>query len=444
MRLCLAMPRAMAAALLLTLLLSAAPVYAQKNVSHPQPTLVEQAEAAMDRSEWHTAEELLAKSTASNPPGNPKDARAWFDLGYVMHAEKNYPEAIAAYRKAAQLQPQSFECALNLGLMLAHEKHSEAEKVLERATTLKPSTDHANEAMARAWAALAELREAKSGADAANSARDAWSKAVAFSPTEDILVAYGQALERSGDASGAEKQYRAALAAKKDSRAALVSLVNLYLKGKQLAQAEEVLNALVAATPADENAHLQLGRVYSAEQKDDAAIVELKTALALRPDDIEALRELAYTEEHARQWTDAEKSYRALLEKEPQNAEALFGLGNSLLGQLKYKDAKETFIRCVQLRGNWPEAFGQLARAAQRDKDYELAIRALDARAKLAPELPSTYFLRAICYDSLKAYKPAAEYYRKFLILAGGKYPDEEFEARHRLKAIDPEEKNKR
>jgi hypothetical protein len=35
-------------------------------------------------------------------------------------------------------------------------------------------------------------------------------------------------------------------------------------------------------------------------------------------------------------------------------------------------------------------------------------------------------------------YKPAAENYKLFLAAAEGKFPDQEFQARHRLKAILP------
>ncbi len=439
---CMAMSRATAATLLSVLLVTT--VFAQKNTAaqqgHPQPTLVEQAEAAMDRNDWHAAEEFLAKATASTPPGNPKDARAWFDLGYVMHAEKNYPEAIAAYRKAAQLQPQSFECALNLGLMLAHEKLPEAEKVLERATTLKPSSEKPNEAMARAWAALAELRIRD-----ARLASEAWAKAVELSPSESSLLEYGLAREKCcADREGAEREYRRALDLNKNSHDALSLLTNLYIGWQKWPQAEQTLAQLLSAEPANETAHLQLARVYNMQEKYTESAAESRKALELNPNDRDALRELAYVLEQRKQWPEAEKTYRALLEKEPKNAEALLGLGSALLGELKYKEAKEALLRCVQLNGNWPEAYGQLARAAQRDEDYDLAIRALDARAKLAPELPSTYFLRASCYDSLRQYKPAVENYKKFLSVAGGKFPDEEFEARHRLIAIDPGERNRR
>jgi hypothetical protein len=36
-------------------------------------------------------------------------------------------------------------------------------------------------------------------------------------------------------------------------------------------------------------------------------------------------------------------------------------------------------------------------------------------------------------------YKPAVENYKRFLEAAGGKYPDQEFQARHRIKAIEPQ-----
>jgi len=76
--------------------------------------------------------------------------------------------------------------------------------------------------------------------------------------------------------------------------------------------------------------------------------------------------------------------------------------------------------------------------AASENHHYELALKALDVRAKSVPENPGTYFLRATCYDHLKAFKQASENYRKFLEVAAGKFPNEEWQARHRLIAIEP------
>ena len=77
--------------------------------------------------------------------------------------------------------------------------------------------------------------------------------------------------------------------------------------------------------------------------------------------------------------------------------------------------------------------------AANENRDYPLAIRALDTRARLLPEIPITYFLRATAYDHLRDFKNAsANYHLFFLNVAGGKYPDQEWQAKHRLIAIEP------
>jgi hypothetical protein len=62
----------------------------------------------------------------------------------------------------------------------------------------------------------------------------------------------------------------------------------------------------------------------------------------------------------------------------------------------------------------------------------------LDARAKYLPEVPGTYFLRATAFDSLRDYKQASQNYHQFLVVAAGRFPDEEWKAKHRLIAIEP------
>jgi hypothetical protein len=54
------------------------------------------------------------------------------------------------------------------------------------------------------------------------------------------------------------------------------------------------------------------------------------------------------------------------------------------------------------------------------------------------PEISITYFWRASALDHLKDFKQAAANYRLFLKTAEGKYPDQEWQARHRLIAIEP------
>ena len=50
------------------------------------------------------------------------------------------------------------------------------------------------------------------------------------------------------------------------------------------------------------------------------------------------------------------------------------------------------------------------------------------------------FFLRATAYDHLRDFKDASTNYHQFLE-ADGKFPDQEWQARHRLIAIEPKKK---
>jgi tetratricopeptide (TPR) repeat protein len=106
--------------------------------------------------------------------------------------------------------------------------------------------------------------------------------------------------------------------------------------------------------------------------------------------------------------------------------------------QKKFPAAVQEFMAAVKLKPDLGTAYGDLAFAANETQDYALAIKALDMRAKYLPEIPVGYFLRATAYDHLRDYHQAAANYHLFLQVANGKYPDQEWQARHRLIAIEP------
>lgn len=416
-------------------------LFAQKSVVHGTPAReapgVARAESAMNQRQWSEAEAILRKLVAANA----KDAKAWFDLGFVMHAQQNYPEAILAYRRAVAAQPDSFECNMNLGMMLAHENYPDAPKYLEASIHLKPTSGHPEESLAHAWAALAKVQTPRNP----KVALDSWARAVALAPADvQYRLPFAEALEQSKDMAGAEREFRKAGELQPKSKDTLAALSNFYMRTQRMPEAEETLRRLVIEAPQDESGHLQLGRVLSVEKKDAEAAAELQKALALRADDWDALRELAFVQERDKQFASAEKSYRALLMHFPDDADLHNGLGSVLLPQFKYADAQNEFITCLRLKPDWGAAYGQLALAASGNKDYPLAIKALEGRKELLPELPSSYFLRATCYDHLRQFTEAVEYYKAFLASSKGQFPDEEWKARHRLIAIGPEARRKK
>lgn len=395
---------------------------------------IEAAESAMNREDWRTAEPTLRTLVQENP----SDTRAWFDLGYVMHAQKKYGEAIIAYRSAISATPSCFECNLNLGLLLANNNDPDAERYLDAATRLKPRAtgDAAQKSLAQAWAALGQLRDAQG----AKNAVDAWREATTRAPQEtEYCFGLSAALEHAGQKQEAERELQRATAMSPQSYNALAAQANFYLHEKRWPEAADVLRKMIALDASNENAHLELAQVLLSQGDDRAAAGEVSQVLARHADSADALRLHAYLEERGKQWSAAEADYRKLLAAAPQDAELHAGLGAALLGQLHYVEAQKQFELSVHLQPSLAEAWGQLAMAAYGAKNYLHAIQALDQRKKLLPEPPSSLYFRAICYDSLHQYKLAAENYRAFLAASKGQASDDEWKARHRLLAIDPQ-----
>ncbi len=140
---------------------------------------------------------------------------------------------------------------------------------------------------------------------------------------------------------------------------------------------------------------------------------------------------------------EAEQQFRIAVQQMPKNAEAHYALGALLMVEKKNEESQRELLTAVKLKPDLGDAYSNLAVVAAANKDYYLALRALDVRAKYLPEIPATYFLRATSFDNLKDIPHAVEYYQQFLAVDDGKFPDQEWQARHRLIAIDPKNADK-
>jgi tetratricopeptide (TPR) repeat protein len=182
---------------------------------------------------------------------------------------------------------------------------------------------------------------------------------------------------------------------------------------------------------------MQLGRMLAIAGKYDDAIAELQSGLKLDPADVKARRDLADVYFEARKYSDAEALYTALLEHSPNDAYLHHKLAQTLMQLKKFPQAQSELTRVIQLQPDSGEAYGDLAITANSNKDYSLTIKALDLRAKYLPENAMTYFLRATAYDHLRDVQNALKYYHEFLNVSGGKFPEQEWQAKHRLIAIE-------
>jgi tetratricopeptide (TPR) repeat protein len=387
------------------------------------------AESLLQKQQYAQAEEkllVIVTQQAENP-------QAWFDLGFAQSHLNKTADAITAYKKATALDPKWFEAQQNLGLALAKSGDlTAAASALKVAITLKP-TIGGQQALAGAWLSLAQVTEESQPQESLA----AYQKATELDPANtEATLGIAKMTERTGNVTATEQQYLKL--AEAGSNESVERLIGLYLKQKRYSDAETWLHKYLAANPQNAAAQLQLGKLLAAEGKTQEAIAQLEPLYQASPD-LKSARELASLYLETKQYPAAAALLQPLVTQNPQDAQLHFDYGSALLHQLKYAEAQAELLKAVQLRPNFADAYLDLGYAAQENKNYELTIRVLDARAKLQPETPATYFLRATAYDSLRMYKPAAANYKLFLAVAAGKFPDQEFQARHRLKAIQPD-----
>ena len=402
--------------------------FLQRRRPQPQGSPELQQAEALIQSEHYTEAETQLQSLTSSQPDNPQ---VWFDLGFTESHLGKSSEAASAYRKAVDLTPAWFEANLNLGLALAKAgDRTGAATALRAATGLKPVNNPVGQ-VSNAWFSLAQVLEESD----ANEALADYQKALEINASNvEAAVGAGKLLEARGNMAEAEKKYL--VAADLGDSGGMGRLIGIYIKQKRLPDAESWLRKYLAANPQNAAAQVQLGRLLAAEGKDKEAIAVLQSINSSAADPT-ASRELASLYLDSKQYDAAAKILQDLVQKNPKDGELHCNLGSAFLHQHKYTEAESELIQGLNLNPRQDDAYWELAFAAQQNNHYELAIRVLDARAKRLPESASTYWIRAVSYDSLGAFKPAAENYKLFLANDGGKLPDEEFKARHRLKAIE-------
>ncbi len=396
------------------------------------PSVSEQvidAEASIVKSDWKSAQAKLDSWLAAHPA----DPRALFDAGYVADAQNRMDDAAGLYRRAVDVNPKSFETHLSLGLLLARQnKLDEARPELALATTLDPG-DAGPALKARAWRALAQIDRNADPTEASNDLLEAL-KLTPETPEDSLLAA--NLADQSGESDAAEKAYRRILATDPDSAPANAGLAHILIARKQYPQAEILLRAALSKSPDDPALTAQLATVLTAQDKAEALPLIQKLHDA-HPEDAAIIRILAEVLADAGDPVGSDHFYIGLLKASPGDPDLLIAHGQNLTRQLKYAEAFAAFNKATQIDPANPDGWSGLAFAASKTSQPSITLHALTMRSQYLPENPSTYFLWAISYDSLHQTKAAATYYHHFLDSAAGKFPDQEWQARQRLKVLE-------
>ena len=213
--------------------------------------------------------------------------------------------------------------------------------------------------------------------------------------------------------------------------------MHLLIGEKRYADAQPLVEAALKNDPNDPALNAQLATILNAEGKSGEALAVLTRLHGLEPASRPVTAMLADADFQAGKLDDADALYQQLLAGTPNDAGLLDSRGQILIRQQHYAEALAIFRQAVAARADDVDGWSGIAFADSKLAKYQDELTALSMRSKYAEENASTLFLRATAYDNLHQTKAAADYYHRFLAAAQGQFPDQEWQAKHRLIALE-------
>lgn len=256
------------------------------------------------------------------------DAKAWYNLGLTRARLGRKPEALAAYRRARELDPRDVDVARQIGLAhIERQEWVEAVAVLLEATREQPETPDLWIHLGRAQRGLGNLQGA--------------------------LESLARALELDpGNRAG-------------DAETAALLLAEVRLAGGDILGAAAAASLATQFSPERPDGWVLLGLARLRADDPGGAAEALSQAAALAPDRADILHNLGSALLAKRDLVGAEAAFRRVLEIEPASAEAA-----AIVARLEAQKSPPATER----RGAQPPALG----AQLKEVDYPaLGLRGL-------------------------------------------------------------------
>lgn len=369
------------------------------------------------------------KLALQETPGNEA---AVFGLAMAQSQAGQSAEAIQSYLSVLKSNPKLWEAEVNAGILLLNQQNaSEALTHFQNAQSLNPKNFRIHYYTAKTQELLGDLAQTES-----NYLR-ALELAQADSNKFDIHASLGSLYLKKKSWSEAEKHLLAAREYKHEAVAVDLDLAQLYHETEQPEKALELLKS--ANKSGDPEIHELMGRILLAKKDNEAAMESFELALKNQTDPARRQSlclDLAQLYQQQGRTQDAISLLDAIA-KPSSDPRLHFTLGALHLHQREFEEARQEFLRALQLKPDYVECYSNLGSVFLLEEKYPDAIAALGRFKALRPEVAGTYFYLGIAYDKLNDYPNALAHYQKFLELDQGKTDKQGFQARERMKVLE-------
>jgi len=290
-------------------------------------------------------------ATTAAAPDQVAEAYAQFLLGHRLEDKDDEDGAIAAYKRARELDPGAAEIPAELAsLYLRLNNAQEAMSMAEQALKIAPANREANRVLGMVYAALSEAAQ-----DNAPRGRGA-------SRADDNAAKAVGHLELAIDRAGGE--------ADPNVRA---TLARLYVRNGAYEKAIPILTDLVNREPNWQDGPTMLAEAYAGAGRVKDAIVWLEQRTT---DDPRLLPALADFYERERRWSDAASAYSRALQRAPRSTDLKTRYAAALLnagGRDNLGKAREALTELTSSNSPNARALYLLSQAYRRLGDFKQA-----------------------------------------------------------------------
>ncbi len=401
-----------------------------QKLRNPLNDLLDEAQADLDKNDFDAALIPLQKFLAEKPDV----AFVHFQLAYALTALKRTDEARAEYQKAAELDPKMAEAQLNLGILLLENDPAAAVAPLRKATEILP-------AQTRPRYLLGLALERSGDAAGATASFEAASR---LDPNDvETVIHLGVMYLRNARPADAEAKFRHALELQPQSPAALQGLAQ-SLDAQKKPDAADAFRNYLAVQPRDAAAHTRLIHILVEQQQYDAALAEIDRDTPGQQPTVDNLKLRADVQIAQKKLDDAIVTLRQAVALAPNDAPLHGGLGSILLLKRDFPAAEKELKSALQLDRNNLAYWKDLSSVFYLEGNYPATLSALDLIAKAETPNAGQWFIRALCYDKLDQVQPALDAYRKFLELDQNKNPNQVWQANQRIHVLEKRAQNKK
>jgi tetratricopeptide (TPR) repeat protein len=321
-----------------------------------------------------------ASSGASTTP----DAYYQFLLGRHLEGNGDVEKAVAAYQRAAAIDPESAEIPAEMASLYARQgRVKEARAAADASLKLDPANIDAHRVLGSLFASMAEPDEGSK------------------TPAGDVTAAARQAighLEKAHRADGTDRDVGLDLA-----------LSRLYLQVGDNQKAADLLRRVVEYEPDAGEAYVLLAHAETVLGHPDRAIDALEDASASNP---RLLGTLANLYESQRQWADAASAYERLSALNPTSTDAKTKWASALLQSNDPANATKARDLLAEVNARIPtdpRALYLLSTAERKRHDFKAAETAARRLIALDPDGTTGPFALAQVYEDQHQFDKAAD-----------------------------------